>query len=62
VSAEEALQKASSRFTERFRYIEEQAARSGRKLQEVPLQEMDGWWDKAKILHQTNSPRSQKKS
>ena len=62
VSAEEALQKASSRFTERFRYIEEQAARSGRKLQDVKLEKMDRWWDEAKILHQTDSPRSQKKS
>ncbi|MGH7830752.1 MAG: nucleoside triphosphate pyrophosphohydrolase [Candidatus Binatia bacterium] len=48
LSPEEALRKASARFTERFRYIEEQATRSGRKLQEVPLQEMDGWWEEVK--------------
>jgi tetrapyrrole methylase family protein/MazG family protein len=38
VNAEEALRKAIGSFTERFCYIDEQAARSGRKLHEVPLQ------------------------
>jgi tetrapyrrole methylase family protein/MazG family protein len=45
---EEALRKATHRFTERFHYLEERAARSGRKLHDVTLQEMDGWWDEIK--------------
>jgi tetrapyrrole methylase family protein/MazG family protein len=32
----------------RFRYIEEQAERSGRKLNDLTLEEMDRWWEEAK--------------
>jgi tetrapyrrole methylase family protein/MazG family protein len=48
VNPEEALRKAVNRFAERFRYIESQAARSGRPLDEMTLAEMDVLWEEAK--------------
>lgn len=48
VDPEAALRKAAARFRERFRYIEERAAREGRKLEEMSLEEMDRWWEEAK--------------
>lgn len=50
VNPEEALRKATNRFTERFRYIEEQAARSGRRLEDMTLAEMDALWEEAKRI------------
>jgi tetrapyrrole methylase family protein/MazG family protein len=48
VEPEEALRKTINRFVKRFRYIEEQAERSGRKLNDLTLEEMDRWWEEAK--------------
>ena len=48
VNPEEALRKATNRFAERFRYIESQAARSGRSLEQMSLAEMDVLWEEAK--------------
>jgi tetrapyrrole methylase family protein/MazG family protein len=49
VNPEEALRKATNRFIDRFRYIEEQAARRGRRLKDMTLAEMDVWWEEAKV-------------
>jgi tetrapyrrole methylase family protein/MazG family protein len=48
VNPEEALRKATNRFTERFRYIEEEASRAGRRLEDMTLAEMDALWEEAK--------------
>ncbi|WP_447972748.1 nucleoside triphosphate pyrophosphohydrolase [Nitrospira sp. Kam-Ns4a] len=48
VNPEEALRKATDRFTDRFRHIETEAARAGRKLEDLTLAEMDRLWDEAK--------------
>jgi len=48
VNPEEALRKATNRFTERFRHIEEQASRAGRRLEDMTLAEMDTLWEEAK--------------
>ena len=50
VNPEDALRQATNRFTERFRYIEDQAARSGRSMSELSLEEMDRHWETAKTL------------
>ncbi len=50
VNPEDALRQATNRFSERFRYIEDQAARSGRSLSELSLEEMDRHWETAKAL------------
>ncbi len=60
VVAEEALQSANSKFTRRFRFIEEQAAAQGRQLRDMTLGEMDELWNEAKTLERaqngTNNP------
>lgn len=48
VNPEEALRRAVNRFTDRFRYLESQAARAGRKLEDMTLEEMDALWTEAK--------------
>jgi tetrapyrrole methylase family protein/MazG family protein len=53
VEPEEALRKTTNRFAKRFRYIEAQAERSGRKLKDLTLEEMDRWWEEAKRLENT---------
>ena len=48
VNPEDALRQATNRFAERFRYIEDQAARSGRSMSDLSLEEMDRHWETAK--------------
>jgi tetrapyrrole methylase family protein/MazG family protein len=48
VNPEEALRQATNRFTERFRYIEQAAARRGQPLEKMTLEEMDALWEEAK--------------
>jgi tetrapyrrole methylase family protein/MazG family protein len=55
VEPEEALRKTINRFAGRFRYIEEQAERGGRKLKDLTLEEMDRCWEEAKRLETANS-------
>jgi len=58
VNPEEALRKAVNRFTDRFQYIEAQAASAGRTLEEMTLEEMDALWEEAKrkqAPHRTGS-------
>lgn len=47
---EEALERTNLKFISRFQYIEEEAAKDGKKLQDMTLQEMDFYWNKAKKL------------
>jgi len=47
---EEALHSACDKFTRRFKYIESEAARMGRELSAMTLEEMDGLYNKAKKL------------
>ncbi|MGH9793291.1 MAG: nucleoside triphosphate pyrophosphohydrolase [Candidatus Acidiferrales bacterium] len=48
VDPEIALKKANRKFEQRFRAMEEQAAHTGRKLADVPRDEMERLWDWAK--------------
>lgn len=48
IHPELALQKAVSKFDQRFRYVEEQADQRGIKLKEATVEEMNQWWDEAK--------------
>lgn len=48
VNPEDALRKTISKFIHRFRYIEMQAAKQGKKVSEMTLAEMDKLWDEAK--------------
>jgi len=48
VSSEDALQQATNRFAQRFRAMEQEAAKRGRALDEMTLAEMDELWEQVK--------------
>lgn len=48
IDPEEALNGTSSKFIKRFDYVEREAARAGRKLEDMSLAEMDELWEQAK--------------
>jgi len=47
--AEEALQKSTARFAERFKACEELALERGRKLNDLTMSELDSLWEEVKI-------------
>ncbi len=49
VDPEEALRAANSKFTRRFRYIEAELNKKGKRPDQSNLEEMDALWDQAKI-------------
>jgi tetrapyrrole methylase family protein/MazG family protein len=55
VNPEDALRRATDRFADRFHFIESEAARTGRALESMTLDEMDALWKEAK---RKLSPRS----
>ncbi len=48
VAPEDALRSALSRFTHRFEAIEDRVEGSGRDVKDVPLDELDRYWNEAK--------------
>lgn len=50
INPEDALEKTNKKFIKRFQYIESEAGKAGRKLEEMTLAEMDNYWNKAKEL------------
>jgi MazG family protein len=46
--AEAALRQANARFSHRFQWVEEQLRMSGRPADEVPLEQLERWWQDAK--------------
>lgn len=48
VNPEESLRLATNRFTTRFQFIEQEAARGGRDVKDLTLEEMDAYWNAAK--------------
>jgi tetrapyrrole methylase family protein/MazG family protein len=48
VDAESALREANARFRTRFGYVEAAAARIGKPLKEMTLEELDALWEEAK--------------
>ena len=50
-----ALKKASAKFAARFREMERLAVESGRKLADVPREEMEGLWERAKNRREMES-------
>jgi tetrapyrrole methylase family protein/MazG family protein len=49
ISPEDALRKTISKFIHRFRFVEEESARLGRKLSGMSLEEMDELWERSKV-------------
>lgn len=50
VNPEEALRFTTDKFIRRFSYVEEQGLACGKSMEEMTLEEMDKFWDKAKEL------------
>ncbi|WP_439880484.1 nucleoside triphosphate pyrophosphohydrolase [Pontibacter sp. MBLB2868] len=48
INPEEALERTNLKFISRFQYIETEAAKNGKQLQDMSLEEMDYYWNKAK--------------
>ncbi|MGL5693536.1 MAG: nucleoside triphosphate pyrophosphohydrolase [Peptostreptococcaceae bacterium] len=49
VDPEEALNLTNDKFIKRFKFVEDSAIKSNRRLEEMTLQEMDELWEKAKL-------------
>ncbi|SHG43439.1 tetrapyrrole methylase family protein / MazG family protein [Thermosyntropha lipolytica DSM 11003] len=50
IEPEEALQATNDKFVRRFNYVEEQVKASGRDFSGFTLEELDGFWEKAKKI------------
>ncbi|MBI3015086.1 MAG: nucleoside triphosphate pyrophosphohydrolase [Candidatus Tectomicrobia bacterium] len=48
INPEEALRKTNQKFISRFQFIEKEAARQGKDLEKLTLEEMDRYWEEAK--------------
>ena len=48
IHPEDALERSLSKFGKRFRTMEEMAAKDERSLEEMDIDEMEGYWEKAK--------------
>src|ERR1043165_5503433 len=50
INPEDALEHTNKKFIKRFRYMETEATKAGKKLHDMTLAEMDVYWNKAKEL------------
>lgn len=48
INPEEALEMTNLKFIDRFNYMEAESGKDGKKLQDMSLEEMDFYWNKAK--------------
>ena len=48
INPEDALEKTNKKFIKRFQYIETESEKNGKKLENMELDEMDEYWNKAK--------------
>ncbi len=50
INPENALEKTNKKFIKRFQFLEQEAGKSGKKLSDMTLAEMDVYWNKAKEI------------
>jgi len=50
INPDDALEKTNQKFIHRFQYIESKATEHNRKLTDMTLEEMDAYWNEAKLL------------
>lgn len=55
LNPEDALRLATNRFADRFRFIEDQATKTGRTINELSFEEMDRYWEGAKEVERSHS-------
>lgn len=54
VNPEDALERTNKKFIRRFRLIETESVKDGKHIQDLDLEEMDKYWNKAKALEIKN--------
>ncbi len=50
INPDEALERTNKKFIKRFQYLEQASAADGKKLGEMTLEEMDKYWNAAKLI------------
>ncbi len=50
IDPEEALERTNKKFIKRFQYLESESAKDGKKMGEMSLEEMDVYWNRAKLI------------
>ena len=50
VNPEDALEKTNKKFIKRFQYLETESAKDGKSLGKMTLEEMDEYWERAKVM------------
>ena len=50
VNPEDALERTNKKFIKRFQYLETESKKDGKNIDEMSLQEMDEYWNKAKMI------------
>jgi MazG family protein len=48
IDPDEALERTNRKFIQRFRFLEQESAKDGKQLGQMPLAEMDAYWERAK--------------
>ncbi|GAB4143880.1 MAG: nucleoside triphosphate pyrophosphohydrolase [Bacteroidia bacterium] len=48
INPEDALERTNKKFIKRFQYLERESQKDGKKLEEMSLEEMDEYWNRAK--------------
>jgi XTP/dITP diphosphohydrolase len=51
INPEDALERTNKKFISRFQYLENESRKSGRKISDMSLEEMDVYWEKAKKIN-----------
>lgn len=59
INPEEALNRSSQKFIDRFSYIENSATQRKLNLVDMSLEEMDALWEEAKLLDKTKAPNDE---
>jgi MazG family protein len=49
INPEDALERTNKKFIQRFTYLEEKAKAAGKELHTMTLEEMNGYWEEAKV-------------
>lgn len=50
VNPEDALERTNKKFIKRFQYLETESAKDGKSLGKMTLEEMDEYWERAKVI------------
>jgi len=50
INPDNALERTNRKFITRFNYVEQKAKEQGRRIQDLTLEEMDAFWNEAKML------------